>query len=152
MGILSPFKCLFCCMESVFFLLSDNAYIMCAVHGKSFCGSASDAFDLLQKRFYGFVVLNKITATLFFAGIFFITIGSGMISYFYFMYMTNDDVYAKVAASITAFGTYFLTNLIFDIFSMAVDTIFLCVCKQHLKSLQMTLVFNCCLFRFSGRL
>lgn len=54
-------KCCFWCLESFLKFINKNAYIMCAIHGKSFCTSARDAFSLLMRNIVRVVVLDKVT-------------------------------------------------------------------------------------------
>lgn len=54
-------KCFFWCLENFLKFINKNAYIMCAVHGKNFCRSASDAFSLLMRNIVRVVVLDKVS-------------------------------------------------------------------------------------------
>ena len=56
-----------CCCRSLFWLLenflkylNNNAYIMCAIHGKSFCRSAQDAFQLLLRNIARVIIITKV--------------------------------------------------------------------------------------------
>lgn len=53
-------KCCFACVEGFLKFISRNAYIMCAVHGKNFCASAKDAFNLLMRNVIRVVVIDKV--------------------------------------------------------------------------------------------
>lgn len=41
--------------------LNRNAYIMCAIHGKNFCSSAKDAFNLLMRNVLRVFALDKVS-------------------------------------------------------------------------------------------
>lgn len=59
-SILCCMKCFFWCLEKFLKFLNKNAYIMCAIHGKNFCGSAKDAFNLLMRNFLRVIALDKV--------------------------------------------------------------------------------------------
>lgn len=60
-AILCCCKCFFWCLESFLKFINRNAYIMCAIHGKNFCGSAKDAFSLLMRNVVRVFVLDKVS-------------------------------------------------------------------------------------------
>lgn len=125
-------KCLFWCLETFLRFMSQNAYIMCAIHGKPFCSSARDAFNLLMRNFLRVVALDKVTEFLFFLTKLLVTIGMGAATYFYF---TNEKFgvqlhYVQVPVVIIMIGTYLIASVFFGVYSMAVDTLFLCFCKS----------------------
>lgn len=53
-------RCFFYILENFLRFINNNAYIMCAVHGKGFCRSARDAFNLLMRNVIRVVVINKV--------------------------------------------------------------------------------------------
>lgn len=59
-AIMCCLKCFFWMLESFLKFLNKNAYIMCAIHGKHFCASAKDAFNLLMRNFLRVVALDKV--------------------------------------------------------------------------------------------
>lgn len=124
-------KCFFWCLEKFLRFLNKNAYIMCAIHGKSFCRSARDAFNLLMRNFLRVVALDKVTEFLFFLTKVLITFGMGAITYLYF---SNDRFgvqlhYVQVPVVIVMLGTYLIASVFFGVYSMAVDTLFMCFCE-----------------------
>lgn len=135
-AILCCCKCFFWCLESFLKFINKNAYIMCAIHGKNFCGSAKDAFNLLMRNILRVVALDKVTDFLFFLSKILITIGMGALTYFYF---DRSDLvqhqlhYNQVPVVIVMIGTYLITWTFFDVYSMAVDTLFLCFCKLKIS-------------------
>lgn len=58
--IIKCMKCYFWLLERFIKFVNKNAYIMCAVHGKGFCRSARDAFNLLLRNIIRVAVLNKV--------------------------------------------------------------------------------------------
>uniref|UniRef100_A0A914XSY3 Choline transporter-like protein n=1 Tax=Plectus sambesii TaxID=2011161 RepID=A0A914XSY3_9BILA len=126
-------KCCFWCLEKFLRFLTRNAYIMIAIYGKNFCTSASDSFMLLARNIVRVVVLDKVTDFLLFLGKFGITIGMGILSFYYFSgkwiihgFLTISLNYYFVPVAIVIIGTYFICDAFFDVYEMAVDTTFLC--------------------------
>lgn len=104
---------------------------MCAIHGKPFCSSARDAFNLLMRNFLRVVALDKVTEFLFFLTKILVTVGMGFVTYLYFSSEKFDGKlnYVAVPVAIVMFGTYLIASVFFAVYSMAVDTLFLCFCK-----------------------
>lgn len=53
-------KCFFWCLEKFLKFINKNAYIMCAIHGRNFCMSAKDAFNLLMRNLVRVFVVDKV--------------------------------------------------------------------------------------------
>ena len=111
---------------------------MCAIHGKGFCSSARDAFNLLMRNFLRVVALDKVTEFLFFLTKVLVTLGMGAVTYVYF---TSDTApvqlhYVQVPVVIVMIGTYLIGSVFFGVYSMAVDTLFLCFREYYTKILQ----------------
>lgn len=64
-------------LEKFLKFLSKNAYIMMAIHGKSFFPSAKDAFFLLARNSVRYLVLNGMTELLLAIGKLAISAGFG---------------------------------------------------------------------------
>lgn len=130
-------KCFFWCLERFLRFLSKNAYIMCAIHGKPFCSSARDAFNLLMRNFLRVVALDKVTEFLFFLTKILVTVGMGAVTYVYFTSERYEDKlnYVQVPVVIVMFATYLIASVFFGVYSMAVDTLFLCFCKYTIQNL-----------------
>lgn len=130
-AIMCCMKCFFWCLEKFLRFLNKNAYIMCAIHGKNFCGSAKDAFNLLMRNFLRVVALDKVTEFLFFLSKILIAGCMAALSYLFFTseYTTIELNYHLVPVFLIAFGTYMIATVFFGVYSMAVDTLFLCFCE-----------------------
>lgn len=107
---------------------------MCAVHGKPFCSSARNAFSLLVRNVLRAIAIDQVTNFLFFIMRVFVTVGMGTAAYFYFISNNPDELqekseYVYVPVAVISFGTWLICGLFLDIYSMAVDTLFLCFCK-----------------------
>ncbi|XP_077286942.1 choline transporter-like 2 isoform X2 [Arctopsyche grandis] len=133
-AILCCCRCFFACLESFLKFISKNAYIMCAIHGKPFCTSARDAFSLLMRNILRVFVLDRVTDFLFFLSKVIISVGCGIAAYFAF---TSPELY-KIAGEnlqlhydlipplIVGIAAYIIASVFFSVYSMAVDTLFLC--------------------------
>lgn len=129
-AILCCLKCFFWCLEKFLKFINKNAYIMCAIHGKNFCASAKDAFMLLMRNIIRVFVLDKITDFLFFLSKLLVTVGVGAVAYVFFatdLVTDNSNLnYGVVPVIIIMIVTYLVASLFFSVYSMAVDTLFLC--------------------------
>lgn len=119
-------KCCFACVEGFLRFISRNAYIMCAVHGKNFCASAKDAFNLLMRNVVRVVVIDKIMDFVFFMGKLLITALVCTAVYFSLLKWPQELNYNAVPITITGVGTFFIASVFFGVYSVAVDTLFLC--------------------------
>ncbi|CAB3400589.1 unnamed protein product [Caenorhabditis bovis] len=131
--ILMCLKCCFWCLEVFFKFLTKNAYIMIAIYGKNFFSSAKDSFLLITRNIVRTVVIHKVAGILLFIGKAMITIGMGLVSFYYFSGkwvvdgLPRVDVYYYfVPIIIVVIGSYFMADLFFDVYEMAVDTTFIC--------------------------
>ncbi|XP_020916237.1 choline transporter-like protein 4 isoform X2 [Exaiptasia diaphana] len=128
--ILCCCKCCFWCLEKCLKFLNKNAYIMIAIYGRNFCTSAKDAFQLLLRNVLRVAAINSVTTFLLFLGKIFVTGLVGVGSYFWFRQIKADDPvslnYDVVPVVITVIFAYIVSVLFFDVYDMAIDTIFLC--------------------------
>ncbi|RVE43260.1 hypothetical protein evm_012090 [Chilo suppressalis] len=131
--ILCCCKCFFWCLENFLKFINKNAYIMCAVHGKNFCKSARDAFSLLMRNIIRVIVLDKVTDFIFFLSKLLISIGVGFAVYYLLQWNLVYEVtqgerlhYSYTPAIILSIATYLISSIFFNVYSMAVDTLFLC--------------------------
>ncbi|XP_052896264.1 choline transporter-like 2 isoform X2 [Anopheles moucheti] len=127
-AILCCCRCFFWCLESFLKFLNTNAYIMCAIYGKNFCSSAKDAFSLLTRNVLRVIALDKVTGFLFFLSKLLLASGMAATTYAYF----DSDLpktplnYPFVPAVFVFIGTYIIASIFFSVYSVAVDTLFLC--------------------------
>ncbi|CAI4225944.1 unnamed protein product [Auanema sp. JU1783] len=132
-NIFLALKCCFWCMEVFFRFLTKNAYIMMAIYGRGFFTSAKDSFFLLSRNIRRTVVVNQVAGLLLFIGKAMITIGMGVVAFFFFsgQWVVEgiprvDLYYYFVPIVIVVIGSYFIADLFFDVYEMAVDTTFIC--------------------------
>lgn len=84
-----------------------------------------------MRNFLRVIALDQVTDFLFFLTKLLVTIGTGATAYLYF---TNDASrpelhYIAVPVTIVMIGTYLIASVFFSVYSMAVDTLFLCFCE-----------------------
>lgn len=126
-------KCCFWCLEKILRFITKNAYIMMGVHGKNFCASAKDAFNLILRNVVRVFVLDKVTDFLMFICKLVVVGLVGVIAYFFF----NGDIpylddynprlnFYIVPIVIVVLGAYVIADVFFSVYEMAVDTLFLC--------------------------
>ncbi|XP_062978452.1 choline transporter-like protein 4 [Elgaria multicarinata webbii] len=133
--ILCCLKCCFWCLEKFIKFLNRNAYIMIAIYGKNFCVSAKNAFKLLMRNVVRVVVLDKITDLLLLFGKLLVVGGVGILAFFFFtgrIPIDNSQFQSPVLnyywlpILTVVVGAYFIAQGFFSVYSMCVDTLFLC--------------------------
>ncbi|XP_054713879.1 choline transporter-like protein 2 [Uloborus diversus] len=130
--ILWCMKCCFWCLEKFLRFISKNAYIMIAVYGKNFCVSAKRAFMLLMRNVVRVVVLDKITDFLLFIGKLVVVAFTATISFY--LFATEQKIYKGIPSLnfnllppiFITLGSYLIASAFFNVYGMAVDTLFLC--------------------------
>ena len=133
-------KCLLCCcrcclycLEKFMRFVNRNAYIICAVKGTNFCTSAKTAFNLITRNLVRVVVLDSVVDFLLFLGKLIIAVVTGTASYLVFAGQVPDlqDRLPRLNYFFTpvifiVVGSYVIASSFFSVYSMAVDTLFLC--------------------------
>merc|ERR1719334_13650 len=128
-------KCCFWCLEKFMKYINRNAYIMTAVYGGNFCSSAKDAFSLLMRNFLRVFILDNVCDFLLLLGKLVIVGSVGCLSFFVFSgelggERVQDELppmnYYFVPVIIITLGAYFIADVFFGVYEMAVDTLFLC--------------------------
>lgn len=126
-AILCCMRCFFWLLETFLKFLNRNAYIMCAIHGKNFCTSAQDAFNLIMRNFLRVITLDKVTDFLFFLSKVLLTGAAGTATYYFVSTSPLIQLhYAAVPTTIVVIAAFLITSVFFGVYSMAVDTLFLC--------------------------
>ncbi|XP_063057528.1 choline transporter-like protein 5-B isoform X1 [Engraulis encrasicolus] len=131
--LLCCLKCCFWCLEHFIKFMNRNAYIMIAIYGKNFCTSAREAFFLLMRNVVRVAVLDKVTDFLLFLGKLLISGSVGVLAFFFFtrkIPVIQEEVpslnYYWVPLLTVIFGSYMVAHGFFNVYSMCVDTLFLC--------------------------
>ncbi|KAI0213012.1 Choline transporter-like protein 2 [Lamellibrachia satsuma] len=141
--LLKCLKCCFWCLEKFMKFLNKNAYILIAVYGKNFCTSAKNAFFLILRNIVRVVVIDKVTGFLLLIGKLVVVGIVGVLAFIFFSgdaegiisvssitdYMNNykpELNFYLVPVIIIIIGTYVIASGFFSVYSMGVDTVFLC--------------------------
>ncbi|XP_043861105.1 choline transporter-like protein 5 [Dromiciops gliroides] len=132
--ILCCLQCCFWCLEKVLKFINRNAYIMIAIYGENFCTAARDAFMLVMRNVVRVAVLDKVTEFMLWMGKLLISIGIGVLGFFFFTKKLPLQAptlnYYWVPLLLIVFGSYLIAHGFFSVFAMCVDTLFLCFCED----------------------
>lgn len=120
------------CFFRVFFWLLDkflryidrNAYIMMSMYGEGYLQSAKRAVELLYKNSTRALVLDYVTYFVLLISRLLITGIAGFITAQ--VKFTPDLNYFWLPIVLVVLGTYFISKGLFSVYSMAVDTLFIC--------------------------
>lgn len=129
-------RCFFWCLENFLKFMNRNAYIMCAIHGKNFLSSAKDSFNLLMRNVLRVIALDQTTDFLFFLSKLLISLGMAACTFAYLSSNLFNQHFPSILlhyplaqVCFIFIGTYLISSVFFGVYSMAVDTLFLCFCK-----------------------
>ncbi|XP_075239030.1 choline transporter-like protein 2 isoform X2 [Convolutriloba macropyga] len=135
--VMKCLRCCFWCFEKFIKFINKNAYIVIAIYGKNFCISAMDAFFLILRNAARVAILNGITAFLLFTCKLAITALMGFLAFLFFSGQVTqveewvpDLNYYFIPIIVVVVGTYIVATIFFDVYDMAVDTIFFCVLED----------------------
>jgi len=132
-------KCCLWCLEKFMRFINRNAYIMCAMKSTNFCVSAKDAFSLLMRNMVRVVVLNNVVWWLLWFGKLMIVVGVGTLSGFFFASQIPIPElegqiptlnHAWLPTFLIIVGSYYIATSFFNVYAMAVDTLFLCLMED----------------------
>ncbi|CAH1786106.1 unnamed protein product [Owenia fusiformis] len=128
-------KCFFWCLEKFMRFLNKNAYILIAVYGENFCTSAKNAFFLIMRNILRVAVVDKVTDFLLFISKLVVVAATGVLGFFFFSgqipiealnsYVPTLNFYL-VPVIIITIGSYVIASCFFSVYSMGVDTLFMC--------------------------
>jgi len=131
--ILCACRCCLWCLEKFMRFLNRNIYIMCAMKSTNFCSSGKEAFNLVMRNLVRVVVLDSVCDFLLFLGKLVIVLLSGALSYLCFgRYIPEIQEqipnlnYFFTPIIFIVLGSYLIASAFFGVYSMAVDTLFLC--------------------------
>ncbi|CAF0775776.1 unnamed protein product [Rotaria sp. Silwood1] len=137
-------RCVFCCCRCCLFclekflkFLNRNAYIITAIYGTGFFTSARRAFHLIVSNPLRLLVIDKVCDFLIFLGKLCITAGIGILAFFFFTHrIAQAEKYVPelryyfIPLLLIIIGTYIITTCFFSVYSMAVDTLFICAIQD----------------------
>ena len=130
-------RCCLWCLEKFLKFLNRNAYIITSIYGTGFFTSARRAFHLIVSSPLQFLVIDKTADFLIFISKLTITASMGVLAYFVFTHrIINNKSYVPelhyyfVPLILLIIGTYLISTCFFTVYSMAVDTLFLCALED----------------------
>lgn len=109
--------------------LNKNTFIMVAIHGNPFCKSMRDAFNLLMRNIVNVYVTSRVTSLQFAVLNIAIAAGMGGLTY---LFLPKDDTQPELIMYpilVSIIGSSIVAATFFGVYSMAIDTLFLCFCK-----------------------
>ncbi|ELU15407.1 hypothetical protein CAPTEDRAFT_224558 [Capitella teleta] len=136
-------KCCFWCLEKFMKFINKNAYIMIAIYGENFCTSAKNAFMLIMRNIVRVAVIDKVTDFLIFVGKLMVTAAITILSFYFFSGdLSNQIPWANISDYVDSYvptlnyyllpciiigiATFIIASGFFSVYSMGVDTLFLC--------------------------
>ncbi|CAF3458018.1 unnamed protein product [Rotaria socialis] len=137
-------RCVFCCCRCCLFclekflkFLNRNAYIITAIYGTGFFTSARRAFHLIISNPLRLLVIDKVCDFLIFLGKLCVTGAIGILAFFFFTHrIAHAEKYVPelryyfVPLFLIIVGTYIIATCFFSVYSMAVDTLFICAIQD----------------------
>lgn len=137
-------RCLFCCCRCCLFclekflkFLNRNAYIITAIYGTGFFTSARRAFHLIINNPLRLLVIDQVCDFLIFLGKICVTASISILAFFFFTHrITRAEEfvpelhYYLVPLLLIIVGTYVIATCFFSVYSMAVDTLFICAIQD----------------------
>ncbi|KAL4604896.1 choline transporter-like protein 4 [Arapaima gigas] len=132
-------KCCFWVLEKFIKFMNRNVYIMIAIYGKNFCVSAKNAFSLLRRNIVRVVILDKVTDLLLLFCKALVVAAVGVLAFFFFSgriqlpgntFQHETLNYYWVPIITVIVGAYLIAQGFFSVYSMCVDTLFLCILED----------------------
>ena len=124
------------CLRSCFWLLGKlikyinrNAFVMTAMVGSGFWKSSQDAFHLISKNIVHGIFVNQVTDFVMMLGKIFV-IGITSVCFAVALNDPRLDIHFNILPILLViFGSYHIANTCFSVYTVAVDTLFLCFLK-----------------------
>lgn len=131
-------------LELIIKYINKNAYIMIAIHGKSFCFSATRAFTLLLENIlqvgavntFGIIVLwiGKILIIGLSAGACFGMIHGAqhaLVATYFQSWFNAGLEYPFIPTLVVAIIAFLITTVFMNVYSTTIDTVLLCFCEDQ---------------------
>uniref|UniRef100_A0AAY5EPF1 Choline transporter-like protein n=1 Tax=Electrophorus electricus TaxID=8005 RepID=A0AAY5EPF1_ELEEL len=133
--VMMSLKCCFWFLDKFLKFFHRNTYIMIAIHGNNFHVSGKNAYMLLRRNINRVVVLDCVTDTLLFSGKVLVVGLVGLLAFFFFsgrIRLPDDNFqiqllhYYWLPVITVMAGAYLIAQGFFSVYSMCVDSLFLC--------------------------
>jgi len=125
--------CCLRCFEKCLQALCRYAYAQIMISGRSFCPSAGEAFKVVSCNIAGAATLRLVSSAFLFTGKLFVCLSCACVGAFIMLTEPafTEKLYSIVVPVIAIIFVSLLVSLIFfGVYSMATDTIFLCMCME----------------------
>lgn len=124
-------QCILSCFERFIKFLNQNAYIMVAIYGYSFCEGARRGFSLIASNFLRVSALNCVSGFLLFLGKLFVCMLTTLGAFLVFTRWNNENIDEYILPLIIiSILAYVIAVAFFGVFDMAADTLLLCFCED----------------------
>ncbi|XP_041370892.1 choline transporter-like protein 2 [Gigantopelta aegis] len=135
--IVKCLRCCFWCLEKILKFINKNAYIMTSIYGLNFCSAAKEGFFLIMRNIIRTLVLDRVADFIMLVSKLMVTGAVGVGAFFWFQakipFFENfvpTLTYYLVPVIILIIGTFLIATTFFNVYSMAVDTLFLCFLEE----------------------
>ncbi|XP_076816304.1 choline transporter-like protein 1 [Clavelina lepadiformis] len=135
--ILKALSCCMACFEKILKYINRNAYICAAMYGEGFCASGKRAFNLLLNNIRHMMVINCMGGFCILMGRIAVTILTGFAGIAYFKVLFGTEVSSTeyvIPSALACLASYVIASCFFNVYGMAVDTIFLCFCDDQQRN------------------
>lgn len=126
-------KCLFLfltCLKKCVEFLNENAYVMMAIYGYSFCGGARRGFEILASNPLRIGTVKTVNAFNMFVGKVIICLTTSIVAYLYLKNYKDINFYFFPVGFISIFS-WIIASVIMTIYDMAVHTILYCFIEDE---------------------
>ena len=131
-GIIQCLRSCFWLLEKLIKYINRNAFIMTAMVGSGFWKSSQDAFHLISKNIVHGIFVNQVTDFVMMLGKIFV-IGITSVCFAVALNDPRLEIHFNILPILLViFGSYHICNTCFSVYTVAVDTLFLCFLKVKL--------------------
>jgi len=129
-GIIWFFRGIFFFLEKLIKYLNRNAFIMTAMVGSGFCKASKEAFAMVTANVVRGFFVNQVTDFVMLLGKVFV-IGVTTLSFALVLGDSDEELHFNIVPILLiVFGSYHIANSCFSVYTVAVDTLFLCFLKD----------------------
>jgi len=129
-GIIWFFRGIFFFLEKLIKYLNRNAFIMTAMVGSGFCKASKEAFSMITSNVVRGFFVNQVTDFVMMLGKVFV-IGVTTVCFAFVLGDTQEELHFNVVPILLILiGSYHIANSCFSVYTVAVDTLFLCFLKD----------------------
>jgi len=129
-GIIWCLRTCFFFLEKLIRYLNRNAYIMTAMVGSNFCKASQDAFTLITSNILRGFFVNQVADFVILLGKIFVV---GLTTLFFSMTVSEQEDelhFSFIPILLIMVGSYIVASSCLAVYSVAVDTLFLCFLKD----------------------